>query len=97
MGIEIVRVPHDFNHPTDEVGEVIPGAHHEPLYYADEATKTCFQIYENVSEGTPQSPVFTGMGELKSWLESQGWEQNRIAFLVEHGHAPSFVFRSQCH
>lgn len=94
MGIEIVRVPCDFKHPTDEDGEVIPGAHHEPLYYADGAAKTCFQIYENVSDGTPQSPIFSGLSELRGWLESQGWEQSRIAFLIEQGHAPSFVFRS---
>jgi hypothetical protein len=93
MGIEIVRVPRDFKHPTDEEGEKVPGAHHEPLYYTDEAAKTCFQIYENVSDGTPQSPIFAELGELKIWLESQGMAQDLIAFLLEQGHAPSFIFR----
>lgn len=54
MGVEIVRVPLAFEHPTDADGDVIPGAHHEPLYYLDPSQKTGFQIYENVTEGTPQ-------------------------------------------
>jgi hypothetical protein len=39
MGVEIVRVPLDFKHPTDDTGDVVPGAHLEPLYYLDEKSK----------------------------------------------------------
>ena len=39
MGVEIVRVPLNFEHPTDETGDVVPGAHLEPLYYLDEKPK----------------------------------------------------------
>ncbi len=94
MGVEIVRVPLDFKHPTDDTGDMVPGAHLEPLYYLDEAAKPGYQIYENVSEGTPQSPIFGSRAELAVWLEGQGWDAARIAFLLEHGHAPSFVTRT---
>lgn len=94
MGIEIVRVPQKFEHPIDDDGEVIPGAHHELLYYLDPSQKTHFQIYENVTEGTPQSPVFAGISALRDWLTAEGWTEDRIAFLIEHGHAPSFIART---
>src|SRR5690349_17132771 len=58
MGREVVRVPPGFEHPLDEYGDHIVGSHHEVLYKADPASRTAFQIYENVSEGTPVSPVF---------------------------------------
>lgn len=94
MGIEIVRVPPNFEHPTDDDGEVIAGAHHELLYYLDPSQKTGYQIYENVTEGTPQSPVFADMSALRDWLTAEGWREDRITFLLEHGHAPSFIART---
>jgi hypothetical protein len=93
MGIEIVRVPLNFQHPINDDGEVIPGAHLEPLYYLTDAEKPGYQIYENVSEGTPESPIFTSMAELQAWAENQGIDKDRMAFLLEHGHAPSFFIR----
>lgn len=93
MGVEIVRVPLAFEHPTDADGDVIPGAHHEPLYYLDPSQKTGFQIYENVTEGTPQSPVFEELSSLREWLTAEGWPDDRIAYLIENGHAPSFIAR----
>jgi hypothetical protein len=93
MGVEIVRVPLDFKHPTDDTGDVMPGAHLEPLYYLDEKSKSGYQIYENVTEGTPQSPIFASVEELQAWLEAQGWDKARCAYLLEHGHAPSFIAR----
>ena len=89
MRVEIVRVPLNFKHPTDDAGDVIPGAHLEPLYYLADAEKPGYQIYENVSEGTPQSPIFRSMAELQAWLETQGWDQVRVAYLLEHDHVPS--------
>lgn len=93
MGIEIVRVPLDFKHPTDETGAVVPGGHLEPLYYLKEDAKAGYQIYENVTEGTPVSPIFASVEKLKAWLEAEGADADRIAFLLEHGHAPSFITR----
>ena len=93
MGVQIVRVPPAFAHPVDEDGGPIPGAHLELLYNLDASQKTAYQIYENVTEGTPNSPIFNSLTELKAWLVSEGWPAERIAFLLEHGHAPSFVAR----
>jgi hypothetical protein len=91
MSIEIVRVPLNFEHPTDDDGEVIPGAHLEPLYDLTDAEKPGYQIYENFSEGTPESPIFSSLAELKLWLETKSGEESKIAFLLENGHAPSFI------
>ena len=93
MGVQIVRVPPAFQHPTDEDGYHLPGAHLEPLYYIDDALKICLQIYENVSEGTPDSPIFDSVNQMKDWLVTQGWDDARVAYLVDNGHAPSFIAR----
>lgn len=91
MGVEIVRVSLDFKHPTDEGGDALPGAHFEPLYYLDEKSKPGYQLYENVTEGTPQSPIFASVDALQAWLDAQGLDKARSAYLMEHGNAPSFV------
>lgn len=93
MGVEIIKVPIGFEHPVDEDGDAIPGAHYEALYYIDDALKIGYQLYENVTEGTPQSPIFADRAELQKWLEAEGVDKSRITFLMEHGHAPSFIIR----
>ena len=94
MGREVVRVPPGFEHPLDEEGNYIAGRHHELLYDADPASRTAFQIYENVSEGTPVSPIFETAEALAKWLGQEGWQQDAIDSLLEAGHAPSFIVRS---
>ncbi|MGO8535877.1 hypothetical protein ACC756_36930 [Rhizobium ruizarguesonis] len=91
MGTQIVRVPPGFRHPVDEEGEVMAGGHLEPLYYADPASLSSYQVYENVSDGTPISPVFETVDELHEWLRQEGWDQETIEFLLTHGHAPSLI------
>ena len=91
MGREIVKVPRDFVHPGLEVDDPEPGAHHEVLYYLPEHEKTCFQIYENVTEGTPVSPIFETIEDLASWLERKGNDKEAIAQFLEWGHYPSLV------
>jgi hypothetical protein len=42
-----------------------------PAYYRPDwpkETRTAYQVYENVSEGTPISPVFATRDELLAWL-----------------------------
>jgi hypothetical protein len=95
MGREIVRVPPGFHHPVDENGEFIVGAHHEALYYIPGDQKTAFQIYENVSDGSPVSPIFESLVELSSWLAEQGASPAYIQALIADGHAPSFVVKTQ--
>ena len=93
MGTEIRRVPPAFQHPLNDKGHPIPGAHLEPLYNAAASQCTCYQLYENVSEGTPVSPVFDSDAALFSWLRERGWPEENISMLVKWGHAPSFVVR----
>lgn len=93
MGSEIVRVPPEFQHPVDGDGEFIAGGHLEPLYYIDPALRTAFQVYENVSDGSPISPVFAKVDELADWLVQERWPSEAIDSLLSNGHAPSLVAR----
>jgi hypothetical protein len=79
---------------VDEDGEFIAGGHLEPLYYADPASLTSYQVYENVSEGSPLSPVFDTPEDLTRWLKREGWPQEAIDSLLDVGHAPSLVIRT---
>ncbi|MBX5143960.1 hypothetical protein [Rhizobium lentis] len=93
MGVEIVRVPADWDHPVDEEGELLEGGHHEPLYRMDDGRKTAFQLYENVSDGIPVSPVLATREALAEWLAQNGWSAEALEFLLANGHAPSMVKR----
>ena len=93
MGTDIRRVPPGFQHPLDEEGDHSPGAHYEPLHLAGESQCTCYQLYENVSEGTPISPIFDSKAALVSWLRERGYPEGTISMLESWGHAPSFVVR----
>ena len=93
MGTEIIRVSPGFQHPLNEEGDHIAGAHYEPLYHAGESRCTCYQLYENVTEGTPISPVFESEAALVTWLRERGCPEATISMLLSWGHAPSFVVR----
>jgi hypothetical protein len=93
VGIEVVRIPPDWHHPVDEAGDFIVGAHHEALYYLDVSSRTAFQLYENVTEGSPISPIFSDMIELEKWLTRNGWSEAMTEFLLSNGHAPSAIIR----
>lgn len=97
MGREIVKVPKGFEHPRDEEGYFESGAHLEPLWYLSEEEKTCFQIYENVTEGSPVSPVFETQDEMINWLKKQGNDATVINQFIEWGHYPSLVIIDECH
>lgn len=91
MGRRIVRVPHGFQHPTDESGEPIPGAHLELLWGTPVERLTNLQVYEDVSEGTPVSPNFASSGELREWLIAQGVAGQAADDFLREGSASSFV------
>jgi hypothetical protein len=93
VGREVVRVPPDFKHPVDDEGQLIVGAHHEALYYIPDEQKTAFQIYENVTEGSPVSPIFGTLEELSKWLAAEGWSEDMIKLLIDEGFAPSLVIK----
>jgi hypothetical protein len=91
MGIQIVRVPPGYKHPADSNGEYIDGAHLEPLWNMSVEEKSCYQIYQNVSEGTPVSPIFGSKEELCQWMVAQGESPEAAAAFLDLGHAPSLV------
>jgi len=51
----------------------------------------CYQIYENVTEGTPVSPVFDSMDRMRDWLVGQGYTRRAAEGFCRHGRAPSLV------
>jgi hypothetical protein len=91
MGRRLVQVPTDFRHPTDASGEPIPGAHYELLDVLPANRLTCLQVYEDVSEGTPVSPVFGSAAEVRRWLVAQGVAGENAEEFLRQGSAPSFV------
>ena len=58
-----------------------PPSQDDPTYrpHFDPETRTWWQLYETVSEGTPLSPPFPTREALRAWLLAYGdyWEQNR--------------------
>ena len=57
--------------------------------FIDEPTH--YQIYETVSEGTPTSPIFATLNEMKDWLIREGYSETAAATFAEYGYAPSMV------
>ena len=53
---------------------------------------THYQIYQNVSEGTPVSPVFASLNEMVEWLVSEGYSRAAAEGFAESGYVPSMVF-----
>lgn len=53
---------------------------------------THYQIYEDVSEGTPVSPIFATLEDMKVWLISQGFSEYASTEFIRVGWAPSMVF-----
>lgn len=70
------------NGPPDEEYH-LPKFNSEPTHY---------QIYENVSEGTPTSPIFASLDEMKTWLIGEGYSEHAASMFCETGYAPSMVF-----
>lgn len=57
-----------------------------------ESEPTHYQVYENVTEGTPTSPVFESLEEMKAWLiEEEGHSEKAATAFCKDGYAPSFV------
>jgi hypothetical protein len=50
-----------------------------------------YQIYEDVSEGTPISPIFTSLDELQEWLVQRGYSPSAAANFAKGGWAPSMI------
>jgi len=66
-----------------------PGCHRPEF----ESEPTHYQIYETVSEGTPTSPIFATLGEMKEWLIEQDYSRHAASRFINSGWAPSMIFR----
>ncbi|HUW08320.1 MAG TPA: hypothetical protein VM537_01260 [Anaerolineae bacterium] len=66
----------------------------DPDYYRPawtEAEATAYQVYETVSEGTPDSPVFDSEADLRQWLLDQGHSEKATDAFMEYKWAPSAI------
>ena len=52
---------------------------------------TAVQLYENISEGTPASPVFATLDELGAWMIEQGRSQEAVVKIMSVGRLPSGI------
>jgi hypothetical protein len=77
MGREVRKVPASWQHPTGEHGFIPLDADDMPQWKPGEAT--CFQMYENVTEGTPLSPVMDSPEALAQWLAD-----NKASAFADH-------------
>ncbi len=91
MGRQILKVTPGFQHPTNRKGSPIPGAHAELLSEVPPEEKTCLQIYETVSEGTPVSPVFSSVEDLRRWLVGCGVPDAVADNFLETDDSPTFM------
>ena len=67
MGREVRKVPASWQHPASPEGWPVPlDADDMPQWTETEATH--FQMHENVTEGTPISPVMDSPEGLAQWL-----------------------------
>jgi len=55
--------------------------------FADEPNS--YQIYENVSEGTPVSPIFETKEEMLEWLIKQGYSAEAAKIFIENEYVPT--------
>jgi len=92
MGKRIVKAPPAFERRKDHDGRFISGAHLPLLYDMPQESLSCFQIYEDVTEATPVSPIFPSEAALKKWLVSQqGYSVDAVQQFMHFGFAPSAV------
>lgn len=87
--------PHQEDYPYHEYAGSAP----DPEYYRHvnwtQEEASCFQIYEDVSEGTPLSPVFDTIQELENWLvENEGYSREQANSFCNSGWAPSFIIHN---
>ena len=82
MGREIKRVPTDFEWP---LGKIYSEECEEP------PTGDGWQLWENVSEGSPVSPVFATKEEFADYLVEQGHNKKAVQNFIEMGWCCSMV------
>ncbi len=50
----------------------------------------CWQVYENVTEGTPLSPVLATLDDVRAWLLDNGYDPAGVETLISTGYLPTF-------
>lgn len=62
-------------------------------YYRPSFTEPadCYQIYETVSEGTPDSPIFETLEEMAEYLTGQGYSEGAAHAFIRDGWVSSAV------
>ena len=58
----------------------------------DDNPATHYQVYQDVSEGTPVSPVFASLDEMVAWLIGEGYSEHAANKFAQLGWAPSMMF-----
>ena len=100
MGREIKRVPMDFDWP---IGEVWPGFMCRSCMIGPPEGDG-YQLWENITEGSPVSSVFATPEELADWLIAPGNDtsitqgtsrEQWLAMIRGPGWAPSLVIDSK--
>jgi hypothetical protein len=67
----------------------IPQIYRQQSWTEDEATHV--RLYENISEGTPTSPIFSTIQELGAWMIEHGYTQEQVAKIIVLGSLPSGI------
>jgi hypothetical protein len=92
------RHPSQYKYPDDTAGlsyaewcgqPPTPQIYRKQSWTEDDATHV--QLYENISEGTPASPVFATLQELGVWMIEHGYSQAEVAKIVLVGKLPSGI------
>ena len=89
-----------YNYPKTTAGYINwNGNAPDPEYYRQvkwtKKEACCLQFYENVSEGTPLSPVFGTIKELEDWLvNTQGHSRESAHSFCKSGYAPSMTIQN---
>ncbi len=92
------RHPSQHRFPDDTTGlsyEEWCGAPPDTRIYRHESwtedDATHVQLYENISEGTPASPMFATLDELGAWMIEHGYSQEEVAKIKAVGRLPSGI------
>jgi len=52
---------------------------------------TCYQVYEDATEGTPVSPVFDSLDGVRDWLVGQGYSRRAAEGFCRRGQVPTLL------
>lgn len=88
----------DYNNGQYMHYEELEGTSPDPCYYRPEWPEDAtmgYCVYETVTEGTPQSPVFETLADLETWLIGEGYSEANAKAFCEMGWVPSAMLSPQ--